>query len=300
VFSNRHFAELAKTPCVIAGVVDLPSASRVSTNTAAGGAESFVDAARGRGIPVFTPVTPNTAECVSAIQELSPDIYIAVGYLNILGERLLSLPSLVAANFHASLLPAYRGKHPVFWALRNGERWSGVTVHAMDPKVDCGDIILQLRIPTRTADSVSSLYARIIERSVGLVHRLVDCAERRDIPRRAQSREGSSYFSSTTENDFRLEWSRETETLRRWITVSPGACFCETRGQRIFFQDATAARPSAASAPGTIAGITRVRCVISTGDGALSVRRARIDTGAVMNAHNAMRSLGLDEGDRIA
>ncbi len=72
---------------------------------------------------------------------LCPDMFVAVGYTDLLRAPLLAVPRILAANFHASLLPAYRGRHPVFWALRHGERWAGLTVHVMDEGFDTGDVL---------------------------------------------------------------------------------------------------------------------------------------------------------------
>jgi methionyl-tRNA formyltransferase len=134
---------------------------------------------------------------------------LAVGYPKILKQPVLSIPRLVPVNFHASLLPAYRGKHPVFWCLRNDERWSGLTVHVMDPGIDTGDILYQVRVPTRKNDTVHTLYDRIMVKSVKLVPRLVQDAESGVLIRTPQQEAGKSYFSSIREEDYRLCWSQD-------------------------------------------------------------------------------------------
>ena len=88
--------------------------------------------ARQRGVAIFEPESPNLLGFVEAMSDLSPDLFMAVGYTKLLKKRILSTPRIAAVNFHASPLPAYRGKHPVFWVLRGGECRSGLTVHVMD------------------------------------------------------------------------------------------------------------------------------------------------------------------------
>ena len=194
VFSNRHFNALAKSACKILAVVDAPAAKRASTNPSKlTDVPAFTETARQLNIAVFEPSDPNSLEFVQVMEELSPDLFVAVGYTNLLKPALLAVPRIPAVNFHASLLPAYRGKHPVFWALRNGERWAGLTVHVMEPSVDTGDILYQVRLPTRRRDSVASLYNRIIDRSIELVPRLVDDAANNRFVRRPQSQTGASY-----------------------------------------------------------------------------------------------------------
>jgi len=120
-FSNRLFTPLLNAPCELVGMVDAPPIKRQSTNPwKATGQPSFVEAARAGGIPVFEPANPNTSDFIETLGSLAPDLFLAAGYMFLLKPALLSIPRIVAINFHASLLPAYRGKHPVFWALRNG------------------------------------------------------------------------------------------------------------------------------------------------------------------------------------
>jgi methionyl-tRNA formyltransferase len=107
---------------------------------------------------------------------------------------LLEVPRLLAANFHASLLPAYRGLHPLYWALQIGERWVGLTVHVIDSGIDTGDILYQVRVPVEPGDSVSRLYDRVMAESVPLVPRLITDAVAGTLVRRPQGAEGASYY----------------------------------------------------------------------------------------------------------
>ena len=169
IFSNRHYAALEQSPCDIVAVVDTPAKARSSTNTVRSSFQPFTDKAVSSGIPVFEPNSPNEFDFVREIGRLEPDLFIAVGYIRLLKEDILSVPRVMAMNFHASLLPAYRGKHPVFWALRHGEKSAGLTVHAMDPHLDTGDILYQVRVRTRRRDTVAALYDRIMDASTRLV-----------------------------------------------------------------------------------------------------------------------------------
>jgi methionyl-tRNA formyltransferase len=296
VFSNRHFVALKEVPCVLAAVVDVPPCRRISTNAPSPDGENFVEYVRRRSIPAFEPNQPNAPEFVARIRDLRPDLILAVGYLNRLGEGLLSAPRLLAANFHASLLPAYRGLHPVFRTLRGGERWGGMTVHVVDPGLDTGDILYQVRVRIRRNDSVASLYDRIMDRSVGLVKRLIADVESNGLQRRPQPTDEGSYFSSVSDEDYRLDWGRPAEELRRWICATPGKCFCDVYGQRVYFTEAELAR-GVSAAPGTLVRIGRVRCVVAAGRGAVSLRWIR-DQARNLPTAEWCREHGLKAGER--
>jgi methionyl-tRNA formyltransferase len=300
VFSNRHFDALLQTPCQTVAVVDVPPDKRVSTNTrTAAGAENFVARAQEHDIPAYEPRSPNTPAFVEAVRAQAPDVFIAVGYMNLLKADILAVPRLVAANFHASLLPAYRGKHPVFWALRSGEKWSGLTVHVMDAHFDTGDILYQVRVRTRKKDTVGALYDRIMDASVLLVARLIEDAENGKLIRTPQTNAGVSYYSSTQEKDFRLNWSCDAEQLRRWMQTSPGQCFAGIGGQRVYFHDAERVPNLNRDAPGVLSRIARSSVVIAAAGGAVRIKRAHIAGEQEKNAAQLFRELGLRQGMNV-
>ena len=62
-------------------------------------------------------------------------------------------------NLHNSLLPRHRGMNPINWALRNGERKHGVTIHKVTAEFDEGDILAQREFPISPEfDEVSDVY----------------------------------------------------------------------------------------------------------------------------------------------
>ncbi len=301
VFSRRFYEALLQTPCEIVAAVDLPPASRASTNPAKQeGVLDFAQDAARRGIPVCEPADPNAPEFVARMRSLAPDLFLAAGYLFRLGADVLAAARIVSVNVHASLLPAYRGRSPVFWALRHGERYSGLTIHAMDDRLDTGDLLYQVRVRTRKDDSVASLYDRIIDQGVKLVPRLVADAGRNRLPRRPQPAEGGSYFSAAKETDFRIDWSRSAEELRRWIVTTPGKCFALAGQTRIYFLDAKVAANPRGAAPGTVLRIGRFGCTIAAGDAALRLDRIEVPTAARMPLAQFLRESGLTVGDRIS
>lgn len=298
-FSLRHFEALCRTEARLVGVVDSPATKRGTTNPLSAVSPGFREIALARGIPLLEPASPNDPGFIVQIDSLSPDLFVAAGYTNILGESLLSIPRLLAANFHASLLPAYRGMHPVFWCLRNGERWSGLTVHTMDPGIDTGDILYQVRVRVRANDTVEDLYGRIMERSISLIDRLIQDCERGTITRIPQPLDGASYFSAIREEDYRIRWEMEAETIRRWIVMTPGKCFTEVRGHRLTFLDARTSTWERDELPGTILETGRSKGTVAASRGAVVLRRVQLDGGPPIPCAECLHSLGLKCGDNL-
>ncbi len=300
IFSNRIFSPLLDAPCDLVGVVDVPPAKRQSTNPwTATHFSSFVETAHVHGTPAFEPPDPNDFVFNGTLAALSPDLFIAAGYMFLFKPALLSVPRIVAVNFHASLLPAYRGKHPVFWALRNGEREAGLTAHVMDPRFDTGDILYQVRVRTRKRDTVTSLYDRIIEKSVSLIPRLLGDVSQGTLKHTPQPETYASYFSSVNDENFHLDWTRPAESLRRWIQTSPGECWRMMGGRRIYFMDAKVIWFEGTATPGQVIGLGRYTATLATGENALVVHWVRLEGEVKRSLSQLCKELGLKVGDLV-
>ena len=75
-------------------------------------------------------------------------------------------------NFHPGLLPEYAGLHTHQWAIRNGEREFGVTVHRMEQRIDVGAIVGQLRFPIGPDDTGLSVFGRCLAAGAELFPRI--------------------------------------------------------------------------------------------------------------------------------
>ena len=69
------------------------------------------------------------------------DLVLVMAYGHILKQRFLDRPSLGIFNFHASLLPAYRGASPIEGAIACGECKTGITFMGMVKRLDAGPVL---------------------------------------------------------------------------------------------------------------------------------------------------------------
>lgn len=79
------------------------------------------------------------------LRSYKPDLFVTAAYGKILPKELLEIPPMGCINVHASLLPKYRGAAPLWHAVINGERESGITTMMTDAGMDTGDILLSDR-----------------------------------------------------------------------------------------------------------------------------------------------------------
>jgi len=66
-------------------------------------------------------------------------------------------------NVHLAPLPRYRGRHPLHWALINGERSFGATIHRMSREIDAGEILWQKMLPISSGMSVQELREALMQ-----------------------------------------------------------------------------------------------------------------------------------------
>jgi len=65
-------------------------------------------------------------------------------------------------NLHASILPNYRGRHPIAHAILNNEKFIGATIHKIDDRIDLGYIISQSKVKRKLRDDENSIKEKIL------------------------------------------------------------------------------------------------------------------------------------------
>jgi phosphoribosylglycinamide formyltransferase-1 len=103
------------------------------------------------------------AQLVKMLQDAEVEVVVLAGFMRVLKEHMLTAFPRRIVNIHPSLLPKFPGLEAWKQALAANEKWTGVTVHYVDEKVDHGDIIAQRRVPVMSDDTPELLHARIQE-----------------------------------------------------------------------------------------------------------------------------------------
>ncbi len=93
----------------------------------------------GLDIDIYQPKSLKDEKVVEILNSLKPDFIVVAAYGQILPRSVLDIA--VCINLHASILPKYRGASPIQDAVKNGDRFSGVTAMLMEEGLDSGDIL---------------------------------------------------------------------------------------------------------------------------------------------------------------
>ena len=121
----------------------------------------------------ISDVNINSQKFIDYIKKESIDIIISVAAPIIFNKKLLSSPNKFCINYHTALLPKYRGRMPLFWALLNDEIETGVTIHIMDEKIDNGYILGQKKIIIDKNDTLHNLYEKSIKSGAELLSNIL-------------------------------------------------------------------------------------------------------------------------------
>jgi methionyl-tRNA formyltransferase len=140
--------------------------------------------------------------------ELDPDLAVSVTYSHILPESFIRRCGRIL-NVHNSPLPRYRGASPINWALKNGERTHGVTIHEITPRVDQGPIVARVEFSIfPEVDEVEDVYARCLAFGWTLFEQTMPLLDR--IEAVAQDESQATYHSraETDQLGERRSWTR--------------------------------------------------------------------------------------------
>jgi len=85
------------------------------------------------------------------------------GFMKILSSNFVKKFKGNIINIHPSLLPKYKGLNSHIRAIKNGEKFSGCSVHHVTSKLDSGKIILQKKVKISKKDTAFSLAKKVLK-----------------------------------------------------------------------------------------------------------------------------------------
>ena len=251
--------------------------------------------ARIHGLPTATPASP--VEVEARVAGLKPDFVFSFYYRHMLSEVVLRAPKRGAYNMHGSLLPKYRGRAPVNWAVLNGERETGATLHAMVAKPDAGGIVDQMAVPILPDDIALEVFRKVtVAAEIVLVRSLPKLIDGRAnaVP---QELAGGSYFGGRKPEDGRIDWSlpgvRIHDLVRAVAPPYPGA-FTAVAGKRLRLLRTRCLPERSQRGRPMLASDSWGRLVARCADGAVLQVLENDLEGEVLKANNLRERLGSD------
>ena len=204
-------------------------------------------------IPVITPSDPNAAEVLEQVRACQPDVLLSFYYRHMLSAELLEIPTIGAYNLHGSLLPRYRGRVPINWAVLHGETETGASLHRMEVKPDAGALLDQQAVAILPNDTAHSVFKKVACATEQLLLRCIPLLLTGRAQETALDLSAGSYFGGRRPEDGRIDWRKTAAEIHNLIRAVappyPGAFF-DTQGVRLqvlgsYYRD----RPTVGQAP---------------------------------------------------
>ena len=187
------------------------------------------------GIPVLTPESSDMPGVDRTLTQVRPDFIFSFYYRWMLGDAVLSRARRGALNMHGSLLPKYRGRAPVNWAILNGEPETGATLHYMVAQADAGDIVDQFAVPILADDTARDVMRKVACAAETLLVRTMPQLASGDAPRIPQYLAAGNYCGRRTPEDGCIDWrwpARRIHNLVRAVAPPYPGAFGEVGGRR--------------------------------------------------------------------
>lgn len=159
----------------------------------------------------------NSVEVQGYLENVKPELIVAVHLRKILHEEIFSQAARGAINVHPSLLPRYRGLSPQHQAILHGDDESGVTVHFIDADADTGEIIVQKKFPVSEDDYIVDVQVKMLAIYKKIVVEALGLLEDKAFKPMEQELAGSSYFAPLKRNDRKIDLSKSRLEIYRLV-----------------------------------------------------------------------------------
>jgi len=197
---------------------------------------SVRELAEAHGVRVEAPDDPNTVEWLAEGRRARPDFVFSFYYRHLLNAAWLAIPKRGALNMHGSLLPKYRGRAPVHWAIIHGESVTGASLHYMVEKPDAGALVDQQAVAILENDTALTVSLKVAEAAQQVLARSLPKLIAGNAAARALDLSQGSYFGRRRPEDGRIDWrqgARAVHDLVRAVAPPYPGAFTEVNGCRL-------------------------------------------------------------------
>ena len=209
-------------------------------------------------IPYITPNANQLKDLLPQLQKLALDYLFSFYYRHMIPAELLACANIGALNMHGSLLPKYRGRAPVNWAILHGEAETGATLHVMEAKPDAGDIVGQSSVSIGPNETAMEVFGKVSQAAVNVMNQALPELVQGHIPRKPNLLDQGSYFGGRKPADGQILWhqrAKQVHDLVRAVAPPYPGAFTDWQGQRMIVARTSLEGPFPAQLDLQVAGI---------------------------------------------
>jgi methionyl-tRNA formyltransferase len=252
-----------------------------------GGGATVGGVAEQLGVPVLPSERVRDAETADWMRGEGVDLLLNVHSLYLIAGEVVAAPRIGSFNLHPGPLPEYAGLNTPSWAIYNGERRHGVTVHWMEPGVDTGDIAYAATFDLSENDTGLSVSVRCVREGVPLIERLLEtaAADPAAIPKQPQDLSRRRYYKrAEVPDEGRVVWSRPARKIVDHVRAadyfpfaSPwGSPTTAIAGRELAILRASTTGEPAGMPPGTVGAVRDGGVLVAAADDWVLVERVQV------------------------
>ena len=249
-------------------------------------------------LPILTPDNLQSPEFLSEVENLKAKWAVLLSYGKILPGDFLSLFPKRALNFHASLLPRWRGAAPIQRAIMAGDRELGMSLQVMEPQLDTGPLIglrsFKMEIEMDAADAFNKMELLIQE----LLTDLLEYMKGHCIPV-PQDENQAVYAHKIDKKESQIVWNAPSikifNQIRALVRGPQAYTFYNEKRIKIYKAQCFLEDSSPAS-PGQIVDIGSDYFKVACRDSILSIIQLQPESKKIMSAGEYIKGYNLKMG----
>ena len=173
-------------------------------------------------IPCITPNANELVDLAPRLQALAPDYIFSFYYRYMIPAQILACAKIAALNMHGSLLPKYRGRAPVNWAILHGETQTGASLHVMEAKPDAGDIVGQSAVSIGPDETATDIFGKVSQAAAAVIEQVLPSLIQGKVPRQPNELQKGSYFGGRKPADGQIHWNQKAIQVHNLVrAVAP-------------------------------------------------------------------------------
>ena len=189
-------------------------------------------------IELLRPVGKPDDFVVARLRELGVELIIVMAYGCILKDNILKYGKYPCLNLHASILPELRGASPIETAIALGKDKTGVSLMAISPAMDEGDVADVCEVEISYADTSKTLREKISEASAKVLEKNLPLLENNELEFLPQDSSKATYARKLSKQDMYLDFRKSADELRNRIRAFGAGIFLyENEAIKIFDVD---------------------------------------------------------------
>lgn len=165
------------------------------------------------GVELLRPEGSPDESDVARMRELGVEMIVVMAYGRMLKKNVLEYGRYPCLNLHASLLPQLRGASPVETAIALGFKSTGVSLMAIEPRMDSGPVCAAAEVAIEPSDGSASLRGKIAAAAARLLAENISSVADGSAKFEPQDESRATYTRKIAKEDLFLDFRLPAEEI---------------------------------------------------------------------------------------